>query len=562
MSEHAPDALVYSRPLATAARLGDDAPDRHRFLEKHVVLTGDPKVLATPNGRVMALTALRLLPRLTPHVTVWLPGAPALLVEELAREGERIAFGGRVLVSTDATSPEGDVLRRADAVLSVGSGPMRAKATGSRDGILDPVAGMAERWTAVASNGWCAWVSRGPLPTVVSTTQSNPVGAVFAASLGVAEVFKILIDLRPERGAPADGTPFSLFTYRGGDGDPGPALPDRLDIDALLVGVGAIGNGILAILAEYRLAGRIVVIDRQSYGPENLGTCVLVGPKDLGTDKPELARRALAHLATELVVAPRFGDADALLPDVLPVPEVILNGLDNRDARRAAQRLWADVTIDGAIGDFMCQVSRHPGDPDVDTACLRCLFAPESGPSAEKVAAAASGLRADRVNADDVVREEDVLTAREEHREALRAQVGRPICSVTSEAVARAISAAEQREGFEPSAPFVATCSAAMVVGEWAKSVTGLPSSLEPRFQFDILHGPAAGVAFPESRHADCECVQRRDVIARFRAAPRESSTAAVSTGEAPLCEPTMTHTSRNCVEARRQDCDVTRRRE
>lgn len=523
MNEHARDPVVYSRPLATAARLGDDAPDRHRFLEKHVVLTGDPAVLATPNGRVMALTALRLLPRLTPHVTVWLPGAPATLVEELEREGERIAFGGRVLVHTDSTPPDGDLFRHADAVLSVGAGPMRAMAAESRDGILDPAAQLAERWTTVASNGWCVWVARGPLPTVVSTTQANPVGAVFAASLGVGEVFKVLIVLKAERGAPADGTPFSLLTYRAGGGDPGPALPDRLDIDALLIGVGAIGNGIVATLAEFTLAGRVVVIDRQTYGPENLGTCVLVGPKDLGTDKPALARRALAHLGPRLVVDPRFGDAGALLPGVRPVPTVVLNGLDNRDARRAAQRLWADVTVDGAIGDFMCQVSRHPGDPDTDSACLRCLFAPETGPRADEVAAAASGLRIDRVYVDDVVREEDVLAAPEEHRDALRSQVGRQICSVTSEAVTRAISEMEQRKGFEPSVPFVATCSAAMVVGEWVKTVTDLPSCLDPRFQFDILHGPAAGIDFPESRHADCECIQRRGLISQYRASRRQS---------------------------------------
>jgi molybdopterin/thiamine biosynthesis adenylyltransferase len=529
MSEHARDPLSYSRPLATAARLGDDAPDRHRFLEKHVILTGDPAILATPNGRLMALTALRLLPRLTPHVTVWLPGAPATLVDELAREGERIAFGGRVLVHTDATPLDDDVIRHADAVLSVGAGPRRATDAESRDGILDPAAGLAERWTTIASNGWCTWVARGPLPTAVSTTQANPIGAVFAASLGVAEVFKVLIVLKSERGAPADGTPFSLLTYRAGDGAPGPALPDLLDIDALLVGVGAIGNGIVAVLAEFTLAGRVVVIDRQTYGPENLGTCILVGPKDLGTEKPMLARRALAHLAPGLEVDPRFGDAEELLSAVRPAPAVILNGLDSREARRAAQRLWVDVTVDGAIGDFMCQVSCHPGDPNVDTACLRCLFAPETGPRADEVAAAASGLRIDRVNVDDVVREEDVLAAPEEHREALRTQVGRPICSVTSEAVARAISAVEQRKGFEPSVPFVATCSAAMVVGEWVKAVTGLPSTLDPRFQFDVLHGPAAGSDFPESRHADCECVQRRGVIAQFRAARHASNVAPVS---------------------------------
>ncbi|MES2522552.1 MAG: ThiF family adenylyltransferase [Gemmatimonadota bacterium] len=519
MVDRAPDsAVAFSRPLATAAGLGDAAPDRHRFLEKCVVLTGDPAVLGTPNGRVMALTALRLLPRLTPNVTVWMPGAPVALVEELSREANRIAFGARVVVSTARATAGDELLRGADAVLSVGSGPIGGV---GRDGLLDPTVRFADRWTTIASNGWCTWVTRGPLPLPVATTQRNPVGAVFAASLGVADVFKILIVLKPERGAPADGTPFSLFNYRAGDGDPGPEIPELLEIDALLVGAGAIGNGILALLAEFVLTGRLVVVDRQTYGPENLGTCILVGSDDLGMKKPLLATRALAHLAPALVVDPQFGEADRLLRQVSPVPRVVLNGLDNRDARRAAQRLWADCTIDGAIGDFMCQVSRHPGDPNVDTACLRCLFAPEIGPRAEVISAAVTGLRVDRVHADDMVREEDVQTAPAEHREALRAHVGRPICSVTSEAMARAISTIAPPEGFEPSAPFVATGSAAMVVGEWVKTVHGLGSPLDPRFQFDVLHGPGAGLEFAEFRRGDCECTQRRDVIAQYRAARR-----------------------------------------
>lgn len=520
------DPLVYSRPIASAARLGDDAPDRHRFLEKCAVLTGDPTVLATANGRVMALTALRLLPRLTPSVTVWLPGAPDALFDELQREAARVAFGGQITIGVDVEPPSGTSLDTVDAVLSVGPVPQQIASCATRDGIGDTASTSSQSWTTIASNGWCVWVARGSLPLPVVTTQTNPVGAVAAASLGVAEVFKVFMALKAERGAPADGTPFSLFTYTAGDAGPGPALPDQLQIDALVVGFGAIGNGIIATLAELPLVGRIVIVDRQKFGPENLGTCVLLGPAGVGKEKPAAAATALAHLSPRLVVDTLFGDAEKVLADVRPVPAVVLNGLDNPDARREAQRLWADLTIDGAIGDFMCQVSRHPGDPAVDTACLRCLFSPEVGPHAELVAAMATGLRPERVlEGDDVVREEDVLVAPAHHQETLRTKVGQSIksvtCAVTREALAQAISEATQRSGFEPSVPFVATCSSAMVVGEWVKSVMQLSSPLDPRFQFDVLHGPAGGIDFPESRHPDCECVQRRGVIEHVRAVRR-----------------------------------------
>ena len=55
------------------------------------------------------------------------------------------------------------------------------------------------------------------------------------------------------------------------------------------------------------------------------------------------------------------------------IPMAVLNGLDNIPGRHQVQRtLWPDVIVDGAIGDFTCQVSRHPWPDDI--ACLICLF--------------------------------------------------------------------------------------------------------------------------------------------------------------------------------------------
>ena len=59
-------------------------------------------------------------------------------------------------------------------------------------------------------------------------------------------------------------------------------------------------------------------------------------------------------------------------------PAVVLNGLDNIPGRHQVQRAtWPDVIVDGAIGDFTCQVSRHPWPDDI--ACLMCLFREPSG---------------------------------------------------------------------------------------------------------------------------------------------------------------------------------------
>ncbi len=65
--------IRFSRPAGTAERLEGLAEDRHRFLEKRVLVTGEPKILATNNGRACLLCSLRLLIRICPNIVVLLP---------------------------------------------------------------------------------------------------------------------------------------------------------------------------------------------------------------------------------------------------------------------------------------------------------------------------------------------------------------------------------------------------------------------------------------------------------------------------------------------------------
>lgn len=497
MSDHLARDLALSRPIAAAERLGDDAPGRHRFFDKHALLTGDAEALATANGRIILLNALRLLVRFCGKVTVQLPRVPAALLAELESEAARVTFGARVcFISSTAQDASTNAF---DAVLSVGG----------------HVAG-AER-TVIASDGWTVHVDSVGGGTRARMGKENAVAALAASSLGAAEVFKRLVDLKPERGHPADGTPFSLYTYASGEDDPGPELPTLLRMDGLLVGFGAIGNGIAAAVRELPITGTVTVIDRQAFGRENLGTCVMIGPGELGRSKVDVAKELITS-RRGLRAVPLNGDVETLISQLTSVPPLVLNALDNRDARRAVQTLWADVTVDGAIGDFMTQVSRHPGDPFFDVACLRCLYPPDSGSSAETLATRATGLTGERVrDTEDVVREVDVERAPPEKRDTLRAQLGVKICSVTSAAVLAEIAARDFTEDFAPSVPFVATMSAAMVTGEAVKAMAGFDSPLEPRFQFSALTGPALGLDFSESRHADCQCITRQAIIQLLR---------------------------------------------
>jgi len=457
----------FSRLVASAEGLGDHAVDRHRFLEKRVLLTGEPEALSTTNGAVAMDACLRLLPRITRHVVVALP-ADSPMRQDVNETAESIVFGNEIeIVSGSAPNAA-----RFDAVLNIGTTVRRG-----------------QPWTAVTSSGWLSWVSSETnLPPAVD--QTNSIAAVFAASLGVAEVFKRLVGLKPGRGKLLDGFGFDLFRYQSASGDLGPQLPDRLPMDLVLVGAGAIGNGVVYLLKRLPAVGKIRIVDRDDFRTENLGTSVLIGPADLGKQKAVLTADYLRGAFESLAYPEEFAAFRARLGREEAHPAVILGALDSVETRHEIQYLWPDLVIDGALGGFLCQVTRHAWEER--TACLRCVFQRPGGESAELVASRASGLR-----------------------------LGRQICSVVAEAVARQISSDPQPAGFAPSVPFVATVSACMMVSELAKASAGWPTVLETRFQWDALRGPHLGQLFPQTRRPDCFCSQRGSNIDGVKARRR-----------------------------------------
>jgi hypothetical protein len=163
-------------------------------------------------------------------------------------------------------------------------------------------------------------------------SQINPIGALAAASLGVTEIFKRLVPVNPDRGPLHDTLSFSFYTYSDSDWA-GPELPTALNIGTLLqVGAGAIGNGIVHLLSQLGLNGRVVIVDRQDFADENLGTCLLIGPSDINQPKATTLANFIPGAVgykeeVESSIRSRVGiDFD--------VPGIVVNGLDHIGARR------------------------------------------------------------------------------------------------------------------------------------------------------------------------------------------------------------------------------------
>ncbi len=475
-----------SRTLKAAARL--DAPDNHRFPDKRVLLTASRSALLAPDGMDMLVGSISLVMRFTNNVVV---DVDPQQIEPVRRLIEPLAFEQNISYGLNEGDPA-----TFDAVLSIATSNQNSNGT------------------AINTHGWTASVTSQRNETLgAGIGGPNPMAALAAASLGAAEVFKRLIGLKPGRGALLARTDFSLLDYELRH-RPGPVLPDLIDVNALLAGAGAIGNGIVWALHRLPIRGFLAIVDRQTFGEENLGTSILLGPAELGLPK---ATALADRLATSSFRVYGFhGDLTDYLREVgssYGYPDVAIGALDNVDARHALQDLWPPLIIDGAIGDFACQVSRHPWGEDV--ACLRCLFRPAPS-SSVLVSSQLTGLTASRVTDQlSTVSDADVLAAPAASRDWLAARVGRQVCSVIEEAVATAISSAEQEEGFEPSVPFVATMSAAMVVAELVKEAMGQRPLLDTRFQLDMLRGPAGGLELPMARRRDCMCSTRAANITR-----------------------------------------------
>jgi hypothetical protein len=477
------EMIELSRPVAVASGLGASAADALSFFRKPILLTGEKEILATRNGRDCFRSALLLLIRMAETVTVDVSAHPR--AEEI--RGVVDAFRIHQVKVVSATPR----FQEFAAVLNVG---------GATTAGLPVV--------AVNSNGWTFRVTSNGVPIESDCAQSNPIGALAAAAMGASEVFKILIRLNPKRGEPLRGYCYSLWSYELSN-DPGPEIArDIILPSTVLFGAGAIGNGIILLLRDLVASGELSIVDRQAFGPENLGTCVLLKLADIGKQKAEV-------LSREIPIARHFsGEAASFIASMTKAPRICLNGLDNIEARHQVQEIWPDLIIDGAIGPTSCEATLHPWGPDL--SCLLCDFAQPSV-SALRRESEFTGLAENRL-ADpmSVVSEADVADAPDEKKEWLRDRIGHQICSVMSEAELAKLTQEQFEERFEPSVPFVASLSAVMVVTELVRYLGGSPPVLETGFQFDVLVGPHNGIRKAHSRKQNCLCVTRKTLIQKL----------------------------------------------
>jgi hypothetical protein len=502
------EQLASSRPIGVATELSGNPIVPEVVFSKKVILTGETSTLLTQNGRWCFLDSLRLLSRVIGNLDVLVPPEASELHTEIDQIIDELWSQGTV----QRVHPYECDFRLAAAILNVGY-----------EVRLDLP------WTAVCANGWVARCTSGPNRLPAGSEQANPVASLLAASLGVTEVFKRIYDI-PENKAPAmQDVAFSLFEMSADFPNVGPKLPDEITLpNTLLLGAGAIGNGLTLLMSQLPLKGRVLLMDKQNFAPENYGTCTLLDRKDwlYQAKATQLAAWLRERSGNNLEVkgemctieeALEHGKLGSLRP------ELVINGLDDVKARKSVQRLWPSLLVDGAINSAGAAVVTHSMQYR-RFACLQCAFAE---PEEDHIAlqARATGLVRSSLegNQNRMITDEDIANANPEYREFLREQQrkGKTICATIPDAYAQRLGL-NLEKGFRPSVPFVATASATLVIAQVLRNLLWPEKQFWHEFQFASLFvGPSTAQRFNRLASADCDCTKNANLIEAIQAQRR-----------------------------------------
>ena len=341
----------------------------------------------------------------------------------------------------------------------------------------------------------------------------NPVGAIYTAALGAAEIFKYTANFVRGRRVLHGHLQFCPVTLST-DLACAPGLDGVISLDLAIVGLGAIGTGIALILSELNADGRILAVDRQRFARENVGTYSLGGPSEAAATpwKADL----VAGVLTAFDVTPFRGPVEEFVRSVdagdVRWPRFVLTALDTAEARREAQRLWPDRLIDAATGDTMLGLCDHVHGVD---PCLMCVFpVRRDEPSGTELLAEWLGLPPELLASGDTVLEQYHLAGlSKEQRERLESHLGKPVCGL-----AQAVGLTElEAQGYMPSVPFVSLQAACLSVGRLIAQQVGLTPHAN-FVQYDGLIGPQAATIEKMRQRPDCYCSGRAKTIEVVRA--------------------------------------------
>lgn len=343
--------------LAASQVIAGFAPDlfRRALEDANVGLEIDRDAATSDEGKALAEMAVRLLARLYPCLDVR---------AEVSSEGDRLESLAREI------NPRIEFKHGASIGIAVGS---RARGF--------------ETTCFAGSDGWDALLSTNdPLR---AGSSPNPLGAAAAACLAVGRIFNHILTPDPDPRTRGD---VRLSTFLCEKGETPKSVPNhnwQLPSDAVLVGVGAVGNGAVWVLGRSPARGTIHIVDHECLELSNLQRYVLAARTDDGRPKVDIAApffsgdvRCIPNQTTWARFVEQFGYGW----------QHVLVAVDSAADRRSVQ---------AALPAWIANAWTQPGDLGISVhdrfdgkgACLACLYLPtEASPNEDQLVAAALAI--------------------------------------------------------------------------------------------------------------------------------------------------------------------------
>lgn len=335
-----------------------------QYQKASLLVAAEREVLETYAGRVLARTLTNLTSRFCRNVDVAFHSvAPD---SEIPANGHTLAE--QCLHQMWAADPHGrfgwvrsPTEREYDCVLAIGNPDIDLPAAST---------------VLVDGGGWEARVVRsGPVdrPTERNT---NPIGPITAACLGIAEVFKTVNGASEQQ--LSETVIYDAFLHEVVSRDEAvehPPIPNPLELGTIqMIGVGSVGSAAVHFLGRLPVEGRVQLVDHDAVELVNLNRSPLFQVDHaLGdTAKVEVAKEYLDSLGVE-------SSAHNLAYDEFETkateqPDVVLPLANERNVRSAIQHNRPPLMLHATTSGSEVTLRRHI---PVTDPCLLCHFPPE-----------------------------------------------------------------------------------------------------------------------------------------------------------------------------------------
>lgn len=440
------------------------------FSRFDLTLTGNKDVLSTYNGQVMALGAINQLARIFPNVRILIPAGIKNLVS--------VPFGQDIDLSQCAENIKQMIQRGLRLYLQ----------SDEKFGIMISVGKQdllhSDYEIVINSDGWhsyvCAQGNEQDTRLSEPSKNANPIGALSATSLAVAEAFRKMLELlgSSERRTRKKYTDlyFSTLDFSVNESltQINPYLTEVVDLrEITLVGAGAVSNGLMfaLFLMQNHLKAKINVVDYQKYSLTDLNRCLMIEMSQVpGAKATEISSPFLKLSTSKIIVkdyVERYEESELHKQKL----EFVISTVDENPPRLVIQSDLPRILLHGATGEEISTISRHDF---LNGACLGCLFFEKDNSLTTKISNE-TGLDdhyVERLLIEPLITESDIVNIAGRTKlttERLSPFLGKPFLELYAQEICGVITTQVDKEAIAASASFVSALTGTLLAGELLK---------------------------------------------------------------------------------------------